>query len=278
MNAEVVERSSSVLIITEERVGKVSKMPGLECDDYERGGADLQHLRQWLVEYDRESLPDVMDALDPRSRSRLLAAFPEPHGHIVFWMPNLVTECKHRSRSLHGSIHDTLRNEIKSIDIKVTSQDMHKLKTRPQVYRTNSVMIDDLKVSMAHVDSVYMKHVFNRSIKNQAKLVKMFLMDLDLDEEGKIKATVNVRTGWEIFKELYALAKALKEGPSLLYKYSIFVVRNADAHVIRLIDVEHDEGRCNEQQHMLAVNTMLEFWRRALMTKIDVLQTPADRK
>lgn len=277
MNAEVVERSSSVLIITEERVGKISKMPGLECDDYERAGADVEHLRTWLVDYEREPLTDVLNALDPRPRGRLLAAIPEPHGVTVFWMPNLVTECKHRSRCLRNSIHDTLRNEIKSIDIKVTSQDMHKLKTRPHVYRTNSVMIDDLKVSMAHIDSAYMKHVFNRSIKNQAKMVKMFLLDLDVDDEGKIKASVNVRVGWEIFKELYALAKALREGPCVLYKYSIFVVRNADAHVIRLIDLEHSPDNSNAQQHMLAVNTMLEFWRRALMTKIDALQTPADR-
>ena len=282
-NIHITERSSSVLIITEEAVGKINKHTDIGCDDFENHFTISQrelwntYMKEWLVDYIKEPLSNFICKLSLKQRTQIIEIFPNPSLKTIYWMPNLITVCKQKSRCSNTSIDDHIRNEIKSIDIKIISQDMHQLKTRPVMYKTNSVMIDDLKVSLANIDSIYMKHIFNKSIKNQSKLIKMFLMDLDLGPDYKIKADVNINIGWEIFKELYKIVKVMNmpDMPSL-YKYSIFIIRNADAFLIKLIDIEYDSIRSNPEQHIIAHNTMIEFWRRALMKKIQALRLPED--
>ena len=278
----VTERSSSFMITTEERVGKLNKM-GVGCDAFllaldPRQRADLE---RWLVPYEPEPLADVLARVtddDADAREKLgRAAAQEGDDAVVYWMPNLICELKGRSRCAGASAWGNLCNEVKSIDLKVTTQDVRQLKARPPVYKYCGVMVDDLNVSLAHIDSIYMKHVFNRSEKGQASLVKMFLMDLTRAADGRIKAVHNTTLGLQIFSELHALASALAaQGMPVMFKYSILILRNADAYVIKLIDVEDDPVRASAAQQLQALATMLGFWRRALQKDVRILRAGDD--
>lgn len=250
--------------MTEERVGKINKS-GAGCDDFMRAldMAQRCELERWLVPYEAEPLPDVLRRLDPEARAKLEDAFPEPADHFVYWMPNLIRDLKERARCATSSVWSHLCNEVKTIDLKIITQDVYQIKARPPVYRESGVMIDDLRVSLAHIDSIYMKHVFNRNEKGQAALVKMFLMDLTQNAEGKVKAVHNIALGMQILSELHALAAALARTP-VMYKYSILVLRNADAFSVKLIDIEDDPSRACMSQQRRALDTMLAFWQRAL--------------
>lgn len=267
------------MITTEERVGKLNKQ-GVGCDAFMHSLSPVHRadLDRWLVPYEPEPLADVLARLrdeDDDAREKLLRAGPPDA--VVYWMPNLIRELKGRSRCTGASAWGHLCNEVKSIDLKVTTQDLRQLKARPPVYKYCGVMVDDLNVSLAHIDSIYMKHVFNRSEKGQASLVKMFLMDLTRVPDGRIKAVHNTTLGLQIFAELHALATALAaRGMPVMYKYSILILRNADAYVIKLIDVEDDPVRACGAQQLQALATMLGFWRRALQKDVRLLQRDDD--
>ena len=270
----ITERSSSVMITTEDRVGKINKQ-GLGCDAFldALGEAQRKALERWLVPYEREPLVALLARVGEEERAKLLGVFPEPEMQTVYWMPNLIRELKQRARVAGCSAWGQLSNEVKSIDLKVTTQDVSQLKARPPMYKYCGVMVDDLNVSLAHIDSIYMKHVFNRSEKGQASLVKMFLMDLRHDAEGRIKAVHNTALGLLIFSELHTLAAELCAFPeTVMFKYSILVLRNADAYIVRLIDVEHDPLRAHAAQQVQALATLLNFWRRAIAKDVMLLQ------
>jgi hypothetical protein len=275
----VTERSSSFMITTEERVGKLNKQ-GVGCDAFMRALSPVHRadLERWLVPYEPEPLADVLARLPEEDAREKLRQAGQPDG-VVYWMPNLIRELKGRSRCAGASAWGHLCNEVKSIDLKVTTQDLRQLKARPPVYKYCGVMVDDLNVSLAHIDSIYMKHVFNRSEKGQASLVKMFLMDLIRVPDGRIKAVHNTALGLQIFSELHALASALAAGGMpVMYKYSILILRNADAYVIKLIDVEDDPVRACGAQQLQALATMLGFWRRALKKDVSLLRLDHDEE
>ena len=270
------------MITTEERVGKVNKR-GVGCDAFMRalGPEQCAGLRRWLVPYETEPLADVLAQLgdndgDARHKLERMASDEDA---VVYWMPNLIRELKGRSRCAGTSAWGNLCNEVKSIDLKVTTQDLRQLKARPPVYKYCGVMVDDLNVSLAHIDSIYMKHVFNRSEKGQASLVKMFLMDLNRAADGRIKALHNTTLGMQIFSELHALASTLATGGMpVMFKYSILILRNADAYIIKLIDVEDDPVRACAAQQLQALATMLGFWRRALQKDVRLLREVDDEE
>lgn len=281
---DILERSSSVLLVSPVRVGKINKQLDLGCHEYEAHFSPRQRevwhavMRPWLVEYAEEHLTEVLQRLPMDAQQELRAIFPNPQGKKVYWMPNLVSVCAEKAGNpCNPDEAVTMRNEIKTLDIKVTSQDMSTLKSRPVMYQASGVMIDDLKVSRCTIDSIYMKRVFNNSIKNQSKLTKMFLLDLDMDDTERIKGVFNLALGWNIYMDLYALAKSLQQrGMPTLHKYSILVIRNAESFVVKLIDIEHRSSLADPRLQARALETILEFWRLAIHKKMGALVAESD--
>lgn len=150
----LIERSSSILLFLDDKIGKISKT-GVECNAYESTLSHIHLLKKRLIDYDTEKLLDTLNRLHKDDADKLVTLFPAKCSGLVHWMPDL-------KKDISVAPH-TLQNEVKTIDIKITAQDMFYLKAGPPMYKTNSVMIDDLHVSLSNIDSIHLKQFFNKS-------------------------------------------------------------------------------------------------------------------